>query len=648
MSTNVSSVISHFPDCENGFTTTTAGSVSSGAGTVTLNSVAGYTNGEPVVLVIDPTDATKKQTFTGIVDTSGVQITSVAWTAGTNQTHALGATVVDYATATHIAMMSKGIKVNHTQKGNHKTLTDDNANEWIEQGSTGSAINQVKITNAAVGTAPIISASGDDTNIGLTLTPKGTGAIKHTLNYDAWVSGLTAPSTVTALGNRSYSVVINSTDYTDRLSAGMRLRTTRTVAAPTQCTDLEAGSSQYYSKSSPSGMTFTDDFVVSAWVKLESYPSGSMSIVSRLNGTQGWNLNVQSSGQLRLAGFNASLANASYVQSYQSIPLNKWVHIAGQLDMSTFTATTTTSYIMFDGIDVPATVSRSGTNPTALVQAGNLEIGSYNAGTDPFDGKIAQVAIYNAKVTQANILATISQGLSGSETSLISAYSFNNSINDLNANANNLTAQGSAVATATDSPFGGQADGTISSTLDYAIITKTAFSTNTTLTVQVPEGCTIPTSGGVSAVAYSTQKVPYQFPAQRGKWNIRFLLRSTATTASNATFAAMTGMNFTPPIGSWVIGWQSTITVTAVINLYFCLSDESQTGLAAATSDRRLQTHLLGTSGSASNSGDVHLTSNRDLSAATTFTMYSLGATTTGQLEASTAACEFFAECAYL
>jgi hypothetical protein len=121
MSTNISGVSSHFPDAENGFTTTTSGSVASGATTVGLASVGGYTNGQPAVFVIDPSDATKKQTFTGIIDTGGVQVTSVVWTAGTNQTHALGATVVDYATATHIAMISKGIQVEHSQSGVHAT-----------------------------------------------------------------------------------------------------------------------------------------------------------------------------------------------------------------------------------------------------------------------------------------------------------------------------------------------------------------------------------------------------------------------------------------------------------------------------------------------------------------------------------------------
>lgn len=185
MATSVSSVVSHFPEAENGFTTTTAGSVSSGAATVTLNSVAGYTNGEPVVLVIDPTDAAKKQTFTGIVDTGGVQVTSVVWTAGTNQTHALGATVVDYATATHISMISKGIKVSHNQDGTMITslplttpkvttsINDSNGNEVIKTPATASAVNEITVTNAATGNAPSISATGGDSTAHLNLRGKG-------------------------------------------------------------------------------------------------------------------------------------------------------------------------------------------------------------------------------------------------------------------------------------------------------------------------------------------------------------------------------------------------------------------------------------------------------------------------------------------
>lgn len=365
-------------------------------------------------------------------------------------------------------------------------------------------------------------------------------------------STLPTPNTVTYNGNRSYDLVFNSVDLTSYLSPGMRTRFTRTTAAPTQCTSLN-GTTQYFNKTSPNKLTFTDDFVVSAWVKLTSYTNTI--IASRYNGTSGWYLNLDANGRPLLAGLNGSSANFSYVVAYQSVPLNKWVHITAQLDMSAFTATTTTSYVMIDGVDVPASVSRGGTNPTTLVQAGNLEIGAHNGGLLPFPGKIAQVAIFSAKVTQATMRGYMSQGLSGSETSLASAYSFNNSIADLNTTTpNDLTAQGSATATNSDSPFGIQGDGSLSTTLTYGVITKTAFSTNTTLTVQCHEGNTIPTSGGISAMAYSIQKNPYNFPSARSKWRVEVLTKVQYSQLGSGSWYSQ-ATQITVPIGEWGLGY---------------------------------------------------------------------------------------------
>ena len=56
-------------------------------------------------------------------------------------------------------------------------INDDDDNELIRFQKTSSAVNQIDITNSATGNAPEISATGDDTNIDLNLTPKGTGSI---------------------------------------------------------------------------------------------------------------------------------------------------------------------------------------------------------------------------------------------------------------------------------------------------------------------------------------------------------------------------------------------------------------------------------------------------------------------------------------
>jgi hypothetical protein len=216
---------------------------------------------------------------------------------------------------------------------------------------------------------------------------------------------------------------------------------------------------------------------------------------------------------------------------------------------------------MIDGVSVPVTVARAGTNPTALVQAGSIEIGATNSGANPFPGKLAQVAIFSAKVTQANMRSYMSQTPAGTETSLVSAYSFNNSLNDLNTtNANNLTAQGSAAATNADSPFGTQGDGSISSTLEYAIVQAISFSTDTTVVVQVPEGCMIPTSGTISDMDYSGVKTPIGFPSDPSKWTVIFIDRSDreySSSPSGATYYSHSLLSMSIPIGAWKVSFRT-------------------------------------------------------------------------------------------
>ena len=56
-------------------------------------------------------------------------------------------------------------------------IGDESGNEQIIFQTTASAVNQIDVTNAATGNSPEISATGDDTNISLKLTPKGSGQV---------------------------------------------------------------------------------------------------------------------------------------------------------------------------------------------------------------------------------------------------------------------------------------------------------------------------------------------------------------------------------------------------------------------------------------------------------------------------------------
>ena len=56
-------------------------------------------------------------------------------------------------------------------------LRDENGNEQLFFSTTSSAVNYLNVTNAATGNDPKISALGDDSNVDLAISPKGTGEV---------------------------------------------------------------------------------------------------------------------------------------------------------------------------------------------------------------------------------------------------------------------------------------------------------------------------------------------------------------------------------------------------------------------------------------------------------------------------------------
>lgn len=362
----------------------------------------------------------------------------------------------------------------------------------VDNGTPPTSSQPLSVITVANGASSITNAMIRDVRI------QGRAADPTPASAD-WTAIPTAPTTVAYNGQKSYTLTWNGVDYTDRINPGTRLRTTRTVAAPTQCTSLN-GTTQYWTKTSPNKMTFTDDFTPFGRVKMFAY-GGTQTIISRFSAS-GWSLQVTPSGQVEVYADNGTVSRA-YL-TYQSIPLNKWVDVYATLDMSGGVGA-----VYLDGISVP--VVSSGGAGTILAQAGNLNVGARN-GVNFFNGVIAQAGVFNAILSAATIKSYSSQGLLGTETSLASAYSFNGVATDLNTTTpNDLTAVASAGYTA-DSPFGTQASGLISATLDYAKVVSSTFSTNTTVVVRTPEGNTIPTSGGVSAISYSGMEAPYGFP----------------------------------------------------------------------------------------------------------------------------------------
>ena len=81
-------------------------------------------------------------------------------------------------------------------------IIDENGNEQLIFQTTGSAVNQFDVTNAATGNAPSISATGGDTNIDVAIIPKGTGETK--------VGTGAAAATLTSSGAHDLTLDTNS------------------------------------------------------------------------------------------------------------------------------------------------------------------------------------------------------------------------------------------------------------------------------------------------------------------------------------------------------------------------------------------------------------------------------------------------------
>jgi len=107
-------------------------------------------------------------------------------------------------------------------------VNDTNGNELLKVTATASAVNELTLANAATGNGPTLSSTGDDTNIDLNITPKGTGEVNIT-NIDV-LSGKVPFSTIT---NRAYAAFSDVTDQTGSttVSAAVKFGTTEVAGA---------------------------------------------------------------------------------------------------------------------------------------------------------------------------------------------------------------------------------------------------------------------------------------------------------------------------------------------------------------------------------------------------------------------------------
>jgi hypothetical protein len=189
--------------------------------TVTITTASGVTN--KVYIIKNSTSGAftvtvKVEGQTGFTFSATDKSTKILYLNGTDVVDSnIGELSNDYTPtlAANLSTNAKNIIVASTYG-----IIDENANEQIKFSTTASATNEITIANAAAGSSPVISATGGDTNVGLTLTPKGDlGRI--TLNGESKIFGVFENATISTTFVTSFTYdVLTQAVYFQNVALG--------------------------------------------------------------------------------------------------------------------------------------------------------------------------------------------------------------------------------------------------------------------------------------------------------------------------------------------------------------------------------------------------------------------------------------------
>ena len=120
-----------------------------------------YASGSGDTLTFSSTDKGDKLIFASANDGTNPDIVTLSFGSG-------DVTLTGTQTLTNKTLTSPAIGT---------SILDTNGNELFKLTATSSAVNEITYNNAATGNKPTFTASGGDTNIGVSIQPKGSGTV---------------------------------------------------------------------------------------------------------------------------------------------------------------------------------------------------------------------------------------------------------------------------------------------------------------------------------------------------------------------------------------------------------------------------------------------------------------------------------------
>jgi len=408
-------------------------------------------------------------------------------------------------------------------------------------------------------TVDSLSVSGSNTTNGWT----GLGA---TLTYGA------------NDGNKEFTLT-TTTDLSTSVTPGMKIQLKRSTTPPATSANFNSSLSQYMYNVSPSGITFTNQFTIEAWVYMFSYGT-LQGILNRSSGSTsgGWNFEITSGGQVR-AFYGTGSSFTDFI-SNQAIPLNQWVHVA----VSVSSTATKTAVIYINGTSV-YTYSALTAATSLTQQSIYLTVAAQNNGTGGyFNGNITEVRLWSNAQTQTQIRANMGINLVGTETGLVGLWRLGNGdITDRTSNANNLTKSSILVTVGTTYPY---------NPIEYGIITSYSANTPTvgtnTITVYTGNSNVIPNQT-LTNPYISTARLPYGFNGDRSNWSVTTLMAYQIrynTPTANSWYNL--GWSINIPTGAWLASYNSWNVATIGSGTSFFTVSNALSTSPTSVSDWRL------------------------------------------------------------
>ena len=159
-----------------------------------------YVSGSGDSFTFSATDKGDAIVFASASDGTNPNIMTLAFGSGDGDVTTTGTQTLSNKTLTAPKIVDAGF------------IADANGNEQVIFQTTSSAVNEVEITNAATGNAPIIGASGE-TNVDLSITPKGIGRVTLGAGKIEQLAEKATIAATAATGTINYDVITQAVLY---------------------------------------------------------------------------------------------------------------------------------------------------------------------------------------------------------------------------------------------------------------------------------------------------------------------------------------------------------------------------------------------------------------------------------------------------